>query len=1164
MNMIRHRFVSIVSANIISCIYSHIFLRNTSVSCLTNQRYSKVASVFDVNTNNKCISGLHLSNKCFLFVNKLPHSNFRSISTIKAKNLYSMANRDIEVTKSLEGDKLWIDSALNVTHPAFDKLSGVYLSDLDMVATTYRHKASGLSVVSLKTNIQSGKEMCFDIFVPTPPVNSRGSAHVLEHTVLSGSSKYPSKDGFSVIIQGGFYSFLNASTYKDKTSYLFASTNEKSFYNIADFYMESFFRPSVRQQEDIFKQEGWHYKVLPNDKNETEIEDGGIVLHDRHISYSGIVYNEMRNSFSDSHNIARSLIYENLFNNCYKFVSGGNPEDVVELTHSELIKFYEDYYGPKTATIYFHGPYDISNRLNFVDDYLTKYKIGIELPGINTLSHSANLETSRRRTELEPYTDIPKTIKSTYNALNSVDDLVVMGWILDPKDDKNSRDIDVIDIVGLQVLQHLLIGTPESMLYKALIDSKLGKKVIPTGVIGSYHQSTFMVGLEGVDSSQFETRGDSKDKVEKVILDTFKSAIENGFKLDSIHAAINTIEFEMRELNTGYYPKGLALVELIQSRSQYGKDPLGLLEFDKLLSQLRDRIFKDDPSKYFKDLLNKYFVTNNTRVTLHLEAVESSIYEKDFNKRISKHILSRLGHLKKEDVDRLENEYKKFKEIRETPEDKKVLESFPTLEISDMSPEEEIIPTEFYVLSKLGISKSSKLHDSKVNVLIHPIESQGIVYLDYAISLVDLTVEDLSYLNLFVSMLKEAGTEKLTPEELNYVIAKNLGGLSFDINFITRTNNTTYSDPKDAIGYLVVRAKSLKEKKDMMVDIVNDVLLNSKLSNSNKGIEIINRMISYMQNSIISDGNQYAARRMASKFSVADHADEVANGYAQLKILKETILPTAEADWSQIEKKLNSIRKKLLQLNHVTVNITGNSTVVNDWVNNYGNEIYKKLQSTFLESSSSSKTSLWVNEILEKGLMNGPKDEVIVVPTRVNYVGIGGPLFDTGDFLNGEDSLVVHYIHRMYLFKHVRMSLGAYGVSANITSTGHIIFMSFADPNFDKTIEVYKNTPNVLHDAHKSLDERELLRQKIGKMSSLDRPLHVETKGFVALLRILKGETKETRLKIRREILGAGIDCFDRVMNKFNQKNDWTNVCAVINQATAKDLPSHITKLNMP
>ncbi|KAK2198002.1 bifunctional Peptidase M16 [Babesia duncani] len=1144
----RNVALSFARFSLLSCLYSKILthslglgcFRRYSVHCMPTKVYQK-----GLNVTKRVISPFHGRTTFIIspeFHTSPIHRTFSTSSEIAINHDIATNSQMDKVQMDMAQVPDWARKSMNIEHEAFDRERTEYIADLNLVAAFYRHKETGLTIVSLVTAESAGREMCFDIVVPTLPFNDKGCPHVLEHSVLSGSDNYPAKDAFLMILQGGFQSFVNAFTYKDRTSYLFASTNEKDFFKTAHFYTDSFFRPTIRHVEDVFKREAWHYKVEPisscgdgADQHSTEQGDG-ILLHDRRVSYSGVVYSEMKKAYSDAVDRAQDLVYARLYTNNYKYDSGGNPEDIVELKYPELVNFYKQHYGTNTATMYFYGPVDVTKRLDFVNEYF----------GSNKTIESHN---SKEGWQSQEYIGTPQVVYSTFGAANSeFEGVLFMGWLLNPETGNDKFKIDLVDAIGLNVLEHALIGTPESILYKALIQSKLGKNVVGPGVTSIYRQSTFIVGLDGVVNR--DSRDELVKEFEAVILSNLESIAQVGLKEDAIMAALNYTEFQLRELNTGSFPRGLMLINLMQSQMQYDKDPVAILRFNSLLTQLRQRIFASDPQEYFKSLVKRYFISNMHRVTVDMQAVDQHVFEREQNAKIAKHLKDHLGHLSPSQVDEMQRDYEAFTvagEAKETPEE---LKAFEPLKLQDIDPTTEIIPTEQHLLSHPG--------GNGIPVYVHPLESQGIVYMDLAISLDGLSLDDLAYLGLFTSMLREAGTTNLSSEEMSYHIAKNLGDLTTSFSFMTPSNGHNYGDSDAALGFLYMRSKALEHKLDDMLGIPLDLIKNCNFGNSKKGIEILERSISQIQSGFVSDGHKYAIRRMSSRFSVADYAVEATSGYDYFQKLKNELLPLATSNWGEIERKLSVMAKKIRHLSNVKVNFSGTGDIINSWLNGKKSQMLASLHEAFNGMDETSTVQgRWREEILQRGYRESVK-EVLVAPTRVNFVGIGGTLFTKEDLIDGSNDMVMHFLRSGYLWKQIRGILGAYGVFAHLTPTGNVVLMSYADPNFEKTLAVFKNISIALEDGIKNLDEEGLLRQKIGTISNLDKPLLVDAKGFLAFNRILRNEPEQVRQKFRRDVITATKECLVRLLERFRNGKCWENECAVVSQATAKSLETYI------
>ncbi|XP_952460.1 falcilysin-related protein, putative [Theileria annulata] len=1067
----------------------------------------------------------------------------------------------------------WVKEAMEVEHEAYEKLMTTYLPDFNVVGTYYSHKTTGLTVVSFKTN-DSRKEMCFDVCTPTYQSNDRGCTHVLEHSVLVRTKTYNTFNFFYHNVASAYVSFLNALFFRDRTRYYFSSLNETSYYHMADYMMDSFFRPSFMQDHDVLKQEGWHYKVTKeNDKN-SNTKELGVNVHGRHVTYSGVVYNEMKKrKFADPVSFGTSVMYHHLFTNPFRYDSGGNPEDLVELTQKELEEFYKTFYGPKTASVYFHGPNDVYRRLEYVDNYLRKHNVGVSPdPKTGQLSHTASQEVLDSFSLSEEYRDKPKHVKEQFSSKTKDEDMFMMGWVLNPTHKASKKyDLDSVDKLALQVLSYLLLESPESVLLTKLVSSKFATRRVGPGLdeyFPAYEYLSFMFGVTGVKFTE-KTRESNAKTFEKLVLEALTEVVTKGFNKKAVEAALNKVEFRhtekkyvMKEHRQGYYPRGLAMLSLVKPRYQEGKDPFEFLRFEQLFPELKLRVFSDDSCSYLSNLVKKHLLNNNTRVTLHLQAVESSKYEKEFNKRVSDHLRERLSKLSKEQVDEMEKAYHKFKSEREVDFDPSVFDTFHQVDFSELKKEKVSHPSKLYKLTSDSLSETTVVQSDKSSctVLVHPVESRSVLYMNYAVSLDSLTVDDLKYLALFTALLKLTRTDKLSSEELSYKLDNSVGDLWFSTFFSTETNNSTYDDPTKSVGYMVVRAKCLKHTVTEMVDVVNEVLSRADFSDSKKGVEVVKRLLSYVSHQSLDFTHKFTLRRMCAKFSVSDYADELVNGYSQLVFLRDTLVPLAEKDWSKVESKLNEMRVKLLSMKNLTVNLGGDSELL-DSVLDDSTTFYSKLSSTFKYDSKTSD-KVWVKEVLDKKLMDSvDKNELLVLPLRNNFVGVGGKLFDKSDKRSGSHQVVVQFLLRDYLYKHLRASRSAYGVHAYLLRTGHVALVSYADPNFLETLEVYKKVPSALVQAHEVLTDKALKMYVTGTLASMDKEEHPDNVVFQHFTSRLRGESEEQSLKNRKEVLETTKEVFKQVADKFSKSKDWHNVCSAVNRSSADTAPSTFKKL---
>ncbi len=440
----------------------------------------------------------------------------------------------------------------------FELVSDRTIPELNTRARMWRHERTGAQFLSLENDDEN---KVFGITFGTPPTDSTGIAHIMEHSVLCGSRKYPVKEPFVELLKGSLKTFLNAMTYPDKTAYPVASQNAQDLYNLADVYLDAVFYPNITPY--TLKQEGWHY----------ELED-----LDGPLTYKGVVYNEMKGAYSDPEGLLYRRIEQALYpDTIYGVDSGGDPAEIPNLTYEQFKAFHERYYHPSNAMIYFYGDDDPEERLRFLDGYLKEFdRQEIALP-------------------IEEQPAFPAPRRTVYHyASGDGDDadraMVAATWVV-------GDVLDTEQVMALSVLSHILIGTPASPLRKALIDSGLGTDLVGGGLEPDVRQMFFSTGLKGVAPQNI-------DQVEALILDTLRSLASEGIDPEMIEASMNTMEFALRENNTGAHPRGLILMMRALRTWLHGGDPLDMLSFEGRLSALKERLAADP--RLFEGMIERH------------------------------------------------------------------------------------------------------------------------------------------------------------------------------------------------------------------------------------------------------------------------------------------------------------------------------------------------------------------------------------------------------------------------------------------------------------------------------------------------------------------------------------------------------------------------------
>lgn len=596
----------------------------------------------------------------------------------------------------------------------FEKIREQDIPEIKAKAELYRHVKTEAELLSF---ITEDENKVFGIAFRTPPPDSTGVPHILEHSVLCGSRKYPVKEPFVELLKGSLQTFLNAFTYPDKTCYPVASQNVKDFYNLIDIYLDAVFYP--RLTPSVFHQEGWHYEV--------EKRDSPLI-------YKGVVFNEMKGAYSSPDSLLAEYSRQSLFpDTAYGLDSGGNPGEIPNLSFEQFAAFHEFYYHPSNARIYFYGDDDPTMRLAIVNEYLQ----GFEKKEIDS------------RISFQPAFDRPRRLEKSFPSGSGEEGLkgmVTLNWLLD---EAAKAELNL----AFHMLGYILIGMPGSPLRKALIDSGLGEDIAGGGLESELRQMYFSVGLKGVDTKKADT-------VETLILETLGNLTKEGIDPKTVEAALNTTEFSLRENNTGAFPRGLLIMLRALNSWLYNEEPLALVAFEVPLAAVKCAIRADN--RFFEKMIERYFLNNPHRTTLLLvpDSEMASREKKAEQERLAR-ARSAMGP---KGVDKAIKTTRELKQIQETPDSPEALATIPSLALTDLDQKNRLIP--------LAISA-----DGKTRILFHDLFTSGIAYLDVGFNLRDLPQAYLPYVHLFGRALLEMGTEAEDYVTLTQRISRKTGGI---------------------------------------------------------------------------------------------------------------------------------------------------------------------------------------------------------------------------------------------------------------------------------------------------------------------------------------------------------------------------------------------------
>lgn len=912
------------------------------------------------------------------------------------------------------------------------------VQEVNSDAWTFEHRKSGAKLIYL-ANDDDNK--VFSISFRTPPSDSTGLPHILEHSVLCGSRKFPSKEPFVELVKGSLNTFLNAMTFPDKTMYPVASKNPKDFRNLMDVYLDAVFHPNLYEQPEILMQEGWHYELESKDKE---------------LTYKGVVYNEMKGALSSPDALLQRRVRAALFPDTpYGFESGGDPDDIPQLTQEQFVAFHERYYHPSNSYIFLYGDLDIEETLAFIDRYLDEYD---EVSVDSALPRQKPFVRTIEK-ELEyPVSSSEKLEDKTYFSLS-----FVAGEATNPE-----------LYLALQVLEHLLLETPAAPLKKALIEAGIGKDA--SGImVESIYQPMIGVRVSGSNPEQ-------KEQFVKVVYQTLERLVREGIDKKLIESSINVFEFQLREANYEGYPKGLIFNMKVMDSWLYDGDPLVHLAYEPVLKKIKTAL----TGRYFEDLIERLLLENTHRAVVILKPRKG--LEEEKAARLRKELAEFKAGLSDTELGKIVRRTKELKKRQETPDSPESLEKIPLLAIKDIEPKIESLPL-------------AEKEENGVPVLFHPQFTNRIAYVNFYFDACGVPEDLVPYLFLLVRILGKVSTSKQDYTELSNEINIQTGGIQFDVSAYSQSRTDEEFSPK-----LLVESKALVEKLPQMVELVTEIITNSRYNDNKRLKELVQETKATWENSISGYGQAFVSNRVLSYFSpVASYTE-----YGMLSFYNfvADLEKNFSAKSKEIEQKLQEVAALVFTKERLLISVATEEE-------NYSHfqAVFPKLYAELPRRDADRQNYQLTLSRDNEGLMTSSK--VQIVAKAANFKRLG---FD----YNGSLKVLETILRYDYLWSRVRVKGGAYGGSARFERNGNLVFFSYRDPNLSETLKVYDDMAAYLknYDA----DEREMTKYIIGTIGRMDVPLTPPMKAQRAAEQYIRGISQADRQKERDEILQSRPD----------------------------------------
>lgn len=721
-----------------------------------------------------------------------------------------------------------------------------------------RHKKSGARIAILSNNDDN---KVFYIGFRTPPEDETGVPHIIEHTTLCGSKKFPVKDPFIELAKGSLNTFLNAMTYPDKTVYPVASCNDQDFKNLMDVYLDAVFNPNITKYEEIFKQEGWHYELTGKDDE---------------LKINGVVYNEMKGAYSSPDEVLSSQIYRSLFpDNTYSKDSGGNPEYIPKLTYEAYLDFYHKYYHPSNSYIYLYGDMDVVERLEWLDrEYLSLYdykKVNSEINKQPAFDEIKNVEAQYSITMDDSQEN------KTYLSYNRV--------VGDTLDEMLYQAFDVLD--------YALVSSPGAPVKQALIDAGIGDDVY-----GSYDagilQPVFSFVAKNANASQ-------ADEFESIIENTLKEVVKTGINKEALLAGINSSEFKFREADFGQFPKGLLFgLNCLDSWLFDDMKPFIHLECLGTFAKLRKAVDTD----YFEKLIQEYLLDNTHGSSVTVKPKRGLGNERE--EALAKELSDYKASLSDEEIKKLIEDTEHLKKYQEEPSSDEDLRKLPMLTRADM---------------KKNAMPFSNIEDELLDVKVvrHDIESNGIDYISFLFDAGDFAQSELGYLGFFTNALGLVSTEKYSYTDLANATNIYTGGISTGT-----ASHPDIKDRNNFVFKFEVKLKVLEKNLDKALELMEQMLLSSDFTDTKRLGELVAQIKARLQANLSSSGHLVAAMRSMSSFSrYALYQDEL-KGIAFYRSICRIEKELSESP-KNVSDKLAAIAKKLFARNRMLISFTGNN-----------------------------------------------------------------------------------------------------------------------------------------------------------------------------------------------------------------------------------------------
>lgn len=946
---------------------------------------------------------------------------------------------------------------------AGDRVEGFEIRSLDRLEEYQalgihaRHLASGLELYHF---FNDDRENLFSFCFKTPPADDTGAPHIIEHSVLSGSEKYPIKDPFQAFLKGSVHTFMNAMTYPEKTLYPAASVLKKDYTNLMRVYADSVFHPLLTRE--IFEQEA----------SRIEVDREGKMFA------KGIVFNEMQGSYGDKERLMYEYSYQTLFPDTpYRFDSGGVPASIPDLDYEGFLAFYKQFYHPANCRLFLYGDIPSKEQFALLDQEL--------LQGFQSDEGEAAGPIALQR----PW-DEPKQFQFHSPASDEDDGLAMttVNWLVGEVDSPKTA-------LTADLLSSVLLDHPGSPLYKALLETGLGEDISPSsGMDSGILQAVFSCGLRSM-------KPENCRDFDRVVISLLEKICEEGIPAEAVEGSLRQFEFRLREIRGGI-PNGLRMMDRALHGWLHGGDPSEFLQIEKELKALRSEI-ESDP-RFFEKRIRSLLIENHHRsqVCIIPDAAEGARVSRELDKAVER----RVEKERESDPGYPQSRQDSFYEYQKKDDRPEDLAKLPALTRDDLSHEVTVLE-----LKELGPNESGKIH-------WHPCFCNRISYYSVVIELHGLSEDEQILLPVLARMMSSSSLEGLS----HHAVAHRLALLTGAFYPLSESGSHVSAEPGTGeISQLSFRAKMTDERVGEAVEFVHQLILEARLDDHARLRELLLEMRNDFKSSIVPEAADYALIRSRSPFSRSTGREELWRGLSQYALL-ELISAESREELSELADALSALRNRLLDPSRVSFSLTceeGAEAAFLPLCSSFMSRCKEKVEG---EISGSDLIPFnqrlrekyeWFDVLPEAGELHFYR-----LPAGVAYNVMTLPGFGFNDPLSIAAQVLAMLMNTEYLWSHVRMQGGAYGSSCGSNSLeGYFSFYSYRDPSIMKTLGHFKKA---LESYAKNPADQEAIDKTIITIAGKEmKPLKPGERGSSAYRRELYGITDEMRLERREQLL---------------------------------------------